>query len=76
MLWPVDPIESPGEPAGFVGEFTRLFGTYQEALLAGELTTYMWVQLGLAGFVFCCGSPTVPRCSGSVSASDGGLSGR
>ncbi|MEY7847947.1 metal-dependent hydrolase [Natrarchaeobius sp. A-rgal3] len=66
MLWPVDPIESPAEPVGFVGEFSRLFGNYQDALLAGDLSTYMWVQLGLAGFVFLLwladGVPVLREC--------------
>ncbi|THE62896.1 metal-dependent hydrolase [Salinadaptatus halalkaliphilus] len=51
MLWPVDPIE-PGhghEHTDFLGEFTRLFGRYSQELLAGELSTYMWIQTGLAG---------------------------
>ncbi|MWV40285.1 metal-dependent hydrolase [Natrialba sp. INN-245] len=80
MLWPVDPIESPGEPVGFVGEFTRLFGTYQEALLAGELTTYMWVQLGLAGFVFLLwladGAPVLRECLGFGRRTLGAVIGR
>ncbi|ARS90284.1 metal-dependent hydrolase [Natrarchaeobaculum aegyptiacum] len=48
MFWPIATVEEVGEPAGFLAEFTRLFGQYQEALLAGDLSTYMWAQVGLA----------------------------
>ncbi|RQG97037.1 metal-dependent hydrolase [Natrarchaeobius chitinivorans] len=52
MLWPVESVGHASEHTDFVGEFSRLFGGYQEALLAGELSMYMQVQLGLAVGVF------------------------
>ncbi|WIV67507.1 metal-dependent hydrolase [Natrialbaceae archaeon AArc-T1-2] len=52
MLWPVAPVESAGKHTGFVAEFWRLFGQYHHQLLAGELSTYLWLQFGLAGGAF------------------------
>ncbi len=48
MLWPVETVGSNDHSHGFLNEFTRLFTRYQQDLLAGELSTYMWLQLGLA----------------------------
>ncbi len=66
MLWPVETVESPAEQNGFVDEFWRLFSRYGQDLLAGELSTYMWAQLGLAGFVFLVwladGAPVIREC--------------
>ncbi|MFP8954024.1 metal-dependent hydrolase [Natrialbaceae archaeon A-arb3/5] len=68
MLWPVETLDSPGERTGFVDEFTRIFGAYQQDLLAGDLSTYMWAQLGLAGLVFLLwlydGAPVLRECLG------------
>ncbi|ADD06973.1 DUF457 family protein [Natrialba magadii ATCC 43099] len=50
VLWPVHPVESIGEHTDFFGEFTRLFGHYQQELLAGDLSAYMWFQLSIAAF--------------------------
>ncbi|SFC24330.1 LexA-binding, inner membrane-associated putative hydrolase [Halobiforma haloterrestris] len=49
VLWPVAPVETPptAAPAGFLSEFSRLFAGYREQLLAGELSTYLWLQFGI-----------------------------
>ena len=66
MLWPVATVESAHEHVGFVGEFQRLFGRYLQDFLAGELSTYMWVQFGLAGLAFLVwladGAPVLREC--------------
>ncbi|RQH03193.1 metal-dependent hydrolase [Natrarchaeobius oligotrophus] len=51
MLWPVQTVGSAEERIGFADEFWRLFEGYQRALLAGELSTYVRVQLALAALV-------------------------
>ncbi|GAB3018019.1 metal-dependent hydrolase [Natronobiforma cellulositropha] len=51
MLWPVDSVpDTHGH--GIVEGFSRLFSDYSAALLAGDLSTYMWLQVGLAVFTF------------------------
>ncbi len=53
ILWPVAPVESGGHHHGFWETFTRMVGEYWAGLLAGDLSTYMWAQLGLMAVVFC-----------------------
>lgn len=48
VLWPLERGESGGHHHGFVGEFTRLFTRYQNEILSGDLSTYLWLQIGLA----------------------------
>ncbi len=66
MLWPVATVESVHEHEGFADEFLRLFGRYHQDLLAGDLSTYMWVQLGLAGLAalvwLADGAPVLREC--------------
>ena len=52
ILWPVAPTEPGGPHHGFWETFTAMVGDYWDGLLAGELSTYMWFQLGLMAFVF------------------------
>ncbi|RQG89845.1 metal-dependent hydrolase [Natrarchaeobius halalkaliphilus] len=66
MLWPVETVGSADERTGFSAEFLRLFGRYQQELLAGELSTYVQLQLALAGVVFALwivdGAPVLREC--------------
>ncbi|AFZ72848.1 metal-dependent hydrolase [Natronobacterium gregoryi] len=50
VLWPVAPVEMPPTHSheGFLAEFAQLFASYQQQLLAGELSTYLWVQFAAA----------------------------
>ncbi|SDR30536.1 metal-dependent hydrolase [Natronobacterium texcoconense] len=50
VLWPVAPVETPPTHTheGFLAEFTRLFAGYFDQLLAGDLSTYLWLQVGIA----------------------------
>lgn len=50
MLWPVETVSDSGHEHGFVDQFLQLFAQYQTELLAGELSTYIWIQLGLTTF--------------------------
>ncbi|WP_265111674.1 metal-dependent hydrolase [Halosolutus halophilus] len=54
LLWPVDPVVAPPQerPPGFATTFLRLFDDYQGALLAGDLSPYLRLQLGLAVVAF------------------------
>ena len=52
VLWPAVVIEDPTANQGFVDQFLRFFGRYQRELFAGDLPTYLWVQIGLALFAF------------------------
>ena len=49
VLWPVEKASTRDNGQGFVDEFLRLFGRYQRDFLAGEPSTYMRLQLALAG---------------------------
>ncbi|NGM71199.1 metal-dependent hydrolase [Natronolimnobius sp. AArcel1] len=51
MLWPLETVTEHDHGQGFTDQFWLLFTRYQQDLLAGDLSTYMWIQLGLAGFV-------------------------
>lgn len=66
VFWPVATVEEVGEPTGFLAEFTRLFGQYQQGLLAGDLSTYMWIQVGLAVLAalvwLADGAPVLREC--------------
>ena len=52
MLWPVVVVEDSGVEQGFVDQFLLYFSRYLGELLAGDLPTYLRVQLGLAAFAF------------------------
>lgn len=48
VLWPLTASEGHYHDSGFLDRFVHYFSGYQQELLAGELTTYRWTQLGLA----------------------------
>ena len=50
MLWPVVVIHDHGTDQGFVDQFLLFFSRYRDELLAGDLTMYRWIQIGLAAF--------------------------
>ncbi|OAQ51064.1 hypothetical protein HTG_18425 [Natrinema mahii] len=52
VLWPIAVV--PGDPAkrSFVEAFGSLFGRYVQTLLAGDVSTYVWIQFALAGLAF------------------------
>ena len=50
MLWPVQSAPPSGHSHDFTSYFSQLFSGYQEELLSGDLSTYLWVQLGVAIF--------------------------
>jgi len=66
MLWPVETVGTNDHSQGFLEEFSRLFGQYQQDFVAGELSTYMWLQLGLvmvAALVWLAdGAPVLREC--------------
>ncbi|WP_226482863.1 metal-dependent hydrolase [Natrinema amylolyticum] len=66
MLWPVSPVE--GQPPGpdVLDVFFMLVGRYASTILAGELSTYLWIQVGLAGLAMLVwlldGAPVLREC--------------
>ncbi|WP_440772780.1 metal-dependent hydrolase [Natronorubrum sp. DTA28] len=52
MLWPVETVGPGVHEQGFIDQFFLLFNRYSSELLAGELSTYLWIQVGMAGFAF------------------------
>ncbi|SEH10663.1 LexA-binding, inner membrane-associated putative hydrolase [Natronorubrum sediminis] len=48
MYWPVETTGSHGHSRNFLEQFFLLFSQYQSELLAGDLSTYMWIQIGMA----------------------------
>ena len=65
-LWPVESVESHPPGSGFLESFFVLFNDYSSALLAGDLSTYLWLQVGLAGFTMLVwlldGAPVLREC--------------
>ncbi|ADB60756.1 hypothetical protein Htur_1871 [Haloterrigena turkmenica DSM 5511] len=50
MFWPVVVVQGHGANQGFVEQFLLFFSRYRDELLAGNLTTYRWLQIALAVF--------------------------
>lgn len=66
MLWPLVRGETHGHHHGFIDEFVRLFAHYQSELLAGDLSTYIWLQIGMGVFTLLLwlydGAPVLREC--------------
>ncbi|TYL37159.1 hydrolase [Natronococcus pandeyae] len=66
MLWPVETTQGSSQGQGFMMYFMQLFEGYQSDLLAGELSTYLWIQLGIGLFAFVVwlydGAPVLREC--------------
>ncbi|WP_222918978.1 metal-dependent hydrolase [Natrinema sp. SYSU A 869] len=66
MLWPIAPVE--GHPPGpdVLEVFSMLIGRYSRTILAGDLSTYLWIQVGLAGLAMLVwlldGAPVLREC--------------
>ncbi len=52
VLWPIAVVPGNSAGRGFLGAFESLFGQYVQTLLAGDVSTYVWIQFGLAGLAF------------------------
>ncbi|OLZ41039.1 hydrolase [Natrinema saccharevitans] len=52
VLWPIAVVPGDSAGRGFLGAFELLFGRYVRTLLAGDVSTYVWIQFGLAGIAF------------------------
>ncbi|MFC6717666.1 metal-dependent hydrolase [Natrialbaceae archaeon GCM10025810] len=48
-FWPVVPVPASDPSTGFLAQFAYYFDRYWTDLLAGDISTYLWVQFGLAG---------------------------
>ncbi|WP_408958627.1 metal-dependent hydrolase [Natrinema sp. 74] len=66
MLWPVETVAGRPPSRGFLESFETLFGRYLSTLLAGDVSTYVWTQFGLAAFAFSLwlydGAPVLRQC--------------
>lgn len=66
MLWPVASLDAQDPSQGFFEYFFVLFGHYRGELLAGDLSTYLWIQLGLVVFAALLwlydGAPVLREC--------------
>jgi hypothetical protein len=66
MLWPVATVEGHSPGPGFLEAFFDLFGRYSSDMLAGDISTYLWAQLGLAGAALVVwlvdGAPVLREC--------------
>ncbi|SEW32130.1 metal-dependent hydrolase [Natrinema salifodinae] len=66
MLWPAATVEGRPPGPGVVEAFTMLFDRYWHHLIAGELSTYRWTQVGLAGLALLVwladGAPVLREC--------------
>ncbi|TMT86341.1 metal-dependent hydrolase [Haloterrigena sp. H1] len=51
MLWPIASVEGRPPGQGVIEGFLYFFGRYWNAVLAGDLSTYLLLQFGLAGVV-------------------------
>ncbi|WP_226006544.1 metal-dependent hydrolase [Natrinema salinisoli] len=52
VLWPVATVPSSSPSQGFLESFAMLFGRYLQEILAGDVSTYVRLQFGLAAFAF------------------------
>lgn len=52
VLWPIATVPGGPPSQGLLESFTLLFGRYWQTLLAGDVSTYVWMQFGLAAFAF------------------------
>lgn len=52
VLWPVATVPGGSPSHGFLDSFAFLFGRYLQSLLAGDVSTYVLIQFGLAAFAF------------------------
>lgn len=66
MLWPVATANARNSGEGFLENFLHFFGRYRAELLSGDLSTYMWFQIGLAVFAALVwlydGAPVLREC--------------
>lgn len=66
MLWPVETVAGHPPSRGLRESFELLFGRYLGELLAGDISTYVWIQFGLAAFAFLLwlydGAPVLREC--------------
>lgn len=66
MFWPVKTSQSSSQGQGFAAYFIQLFEGYRSDLLAGDLSTYLWIQVGLVLFAFAVwlydGAPVLREC--------------
>lgn len=67
MLWPVETVDGESHRGEFTAYFLRLFDGYRTELVSGDLSTYLWLQLGLALFAFVVwlydGAPVLRECT-------------
>lgn len=52
VLWPIAVAPGGSARQGFLEAFGSLFGRYVGTLLAGDVSTYVWLQFGLAVLAF------------------------
>ncbi|AGB32079.1 hypothetical protein C488_07902 [Natrinema pellirubrum DSM 15624] len=52
VLWPIAVVPGDSARRGFFEAFELLFGRYVQTLLTGDVSTYVWIQFGLAGLAF------------------------
>jgi len=50
VLWPVATTGPSGYRSGFVQQTLAYLGQFKTDVLSGDVTTYMWLQLGLLAF--------------------------
>ncbi|WP_306058210.1 metal-dependent hydrolase [Natronococcus wangiae] len=66
MLWPIETSRASSHGQGFTAYFMQLFEGYRSDLLAGDLSTYLRIQLGLVLFAFVLwlydGAPVLREC--------------
>ena len=66
LLWPVVRGETYGHYHGFTDQFLHFFAQYQDELAAGDLSTYIWLQLGMGAFALLLwvydGAPVAREC--------------
>ncbi|ELY82092.1 metal-dependent hydrolase [Natrinema pallidum] len=65
-LWPIAPAEGRPPGSDVLDVFVTLAGRYANTVLAGDLSTYLWIQLGLAALTALVwlldGAPVLREC--------------
>ncbi|ELZ10838.1 hypothetical protein C479_08503 [Halovivax asiaticus JCM 14624] len=66
ISWPFGTVPPAGDPPGFQEQLTYFLNGYHAELTSGDLSTYVLIQLGLAGLVVALwlydGAPVLREC--------------
>ncbi|PCR90215.1 metal-dependent hydrolase [Natrinema ejinorense] len=76
-LWPIASVAGSPPGPGVLEVFLHRSGRYVSAVLAGDVSTYLWIQLALAGATMVVwlldGAPVARECLQAIARAVGGI---